>query len=202
MQVISALRAHDEAINIAINQLFLEHSSNSPDNGKGLPVIINPDDVDPDLRDAITALIIDRYSDPNYLQKWARDIYYIAARHESRIKALLESNAAVRESFDRFLQSVKLNINEQVGDAAAIAMLSQRLVVQPVFQALLPNYDLNHQNPVSLTLEHLVADLYANGLKKEADDLDDFYAAVRRRVKAAPTRPPGSGSSKTFTNFS
>lgn len=180
LQVISALRAHDEAIDIAINQLFLEQSPGKSERPLPDPIKV---DVGQDLRDAIIALIIDRYSDPNYLQKWAREIYYIAARHEARIKALLESNAAVRESFDRFLQSVRLNINEQVGDAAAIAMLSQHLVVQPVFQALLPNYDLNHQNPVSQALEHLVADLYANGLKKETDDLDDFYAAVRRRVE-------------------
>lgn len=201
-QVLQALRSHDERIEAAINKIDL--TGKKPENisiigvGSGQPDDGESDSDDvrerpeqtrldfPNLgewRDAIFAKIVLKCGDRRYWESWAKDVAQIAERQLTRIKALLEGDdGKPRRAFDKFLAGLRSNINPSVGEAEAIEMLAQHLITQPVFDALFEGYAFTQHNPVSKSMQKVLDVLHANGLGKEAESLEKFYASVRLRA--------------------
>ncbi len=220
-QVINAISAHDDRFEAKINQLALtiDHPAPPPYNEEqdiGADGVSDPTGEEEliqgtlliagssELRDAILAKIVDKYADPGYWEKWATNIRDIAARHEARIRALLDNpdtgdvpgphnpldvggaalaSSGVRPLFDRYLAGIRHNLNDGITADDAIGMLSQHLVTKPVFDALFEDYAFAAHNPVSQALQRTLESLEQHGLEKETAGLESFYRDVRLRAR-------------------
>ena len=201
-QVINAIAAHDDRFEAKINQLKLvadETPKPKPGHPDGtdigvavdgpkqseLPLVISGT---PEFRDAILAMVVDKYSNPRYWEQWADAVREIAERHEARVRALLAMpGSGVRPEFDRFLQSLRSNLNDGVTEDEAIGMLSQHLVSKPVFDALFEGYEFVERNPISLAMQGVIDILSDKGLEKETEGLERFYRDVRIRAEGVTT---------------
>ena len=210
-QVINAIASHDDRFEAKINQLKLESASREKphyldreDLGKGAKDSEDRDTESPDrengdlaqlelplvivgsseFRDAILATTVDRFSNPRYWEDWADKVGEIARNHESRIRALLKiPDSGVQPIFAEFLAELQNNLNDDISEDDAIAMLSQHLVTKPVFDALFVDYDFEERNPVSRAMQGILDALTDRGLEKETVGLERFYRDVRISVE-------------------
>ena len=132
---------------------------------------------------AIRAKIVQKCGRRTYWEDWAKDIASIAQKHILRIKTILESGEHERAKFDEFLTEIRDDLNGSVTEEEAIEMLAQHLITKPVFNALFEHYDFASLNPVSLAMQEVIAVLEPQNISKEAEDLEGFYASVRKRAE-------------------
>ncbi len=201
-QVLQALRAHDDRFNATVNQIELNKSR--PDQIQVIGVSDgtkegneggNEGDKKPtqtvfsfphieEWRDAIYAKIVIKCGDRRYWESWAKDVAYIADRHITRIKALLDKfDTEHRAAFDEFLKGLQTNLNPSIDEADAIEMLSQHLITKPVFDALFEGYQFTKNNPVSVAMQMMLDLLEGQALEKETASLESFYDSVKERAK-------------------
>ncbi len=205
-QVLQALRAHDDRFNATINQLEL--NKKRPDNIQVIGVGggagdeeggYNDGDSKPKVRelqgafafpnldewkDAIYAKMVMKVGQREYLEKWAAEVAVIAERHVTRIKSLLDDPKSKHaKAFAEFLTGLQHNLNPAVSKEDAIEMLAQHLITGPVFNALFGNYQFTQHNPVSQAMGKMLQLLDEQAIGKEAETLDKFYEAVRRKVE-------------------
>ncbi|MYE26634.1 MAG: DEAD/DEAH box helicase [Chloroflexi bacterium] len=196
-QVINAIAAHDDRFEARINQLKLtadtaaEDYTRRRDIGSGSGEDDETEDSVPtqlpleisgsaQYRDAILAMLVDKYSSPRYWETWADKVREIARRHEARIRALLRlPDSGIGPVFDRFLTELRGNLNDGISQEDAVSMLSQHLVAKPVFDALFADFDFAERNPVSKAMGGVIEALAQRGLEKETESLEDFYRDVR-----------------------
>lgn len=131
---------------------------------------------------AIRAKIVQKCGRRTYWEDWATDIGKIAQKHIERIRAILDTGATERAVFDEFLAEIRDDLNSAVTEDEAIDMLAQHLITKPVFDALFEDYNFAAQNPVSQAMQKVVAVLEPKNIQKEAEELEGFYASVRRRA--------------------
>ena len=206
-QVINAIAAHDDRFEAKVNQLKLvadteESGPGQPGgtdmggNGGGSDGDSQIEQVElpfvfcgtPEFRDAILSMVVDKYSNPHYWEEWADRVREIAERHEARIRALLATpGTGVRQAFDRFIEGLRANLNDDVSETKAIGTLSQHLVSKPVFDALFEDYSFADLNPVSRTMQEMMDALHDRGLEKETEGLERFYRDVRIRAEGVRT---------------
>lgn len=202
-QVLQALRAHDDRFDITVNQIELNQSRPTKIQFIGIgdgdgevegggPDLPDSHDVQmafhlpsiDDWRDAIFARIVEKCGDRRYWENWASDVSKIAERHMSRIRGLLDKPTSEhREAFDAFLAGLRENLNPNVSQDDAIEMLSQHLITKPVFEALFLEYSFAERNPVSISMEKILAVMDGQAMEKETEALDKFYKSVRRRAE-------------------
>ena len=203
-QVLQALRAHDDRFNATVNKIDL--NKKRPENiqiigvsggdaeGSGVAHDISvgqavqiPLPNFPHLeewRDAIFAKIVLKCGDRRYWESWAKDVSAIAARHVTRIEALVEgADAQHRKEFDKFLSGLRKNLNPGVSESDAIEMLAQHIITKPVFDALFEGYEFTKKNPVSKSMQAMLEILEKQALEREQKSLDKFYASVRERAE-------------------
>ena len=214
-QVINAIASHDDRFEAKINQLKLESASpektpypDRDDIGQGgkdyedrdyeAPDRDNGDLVQRNLpleivgssefRDAILATTVDRFSNPRYWEDWADKVGDIAQRHEARIRALIRiADSGVQPIFAAFLDELRNNLNDDINESDAIAMLSQHMVTKPVFDALFADFDFEERNPVGKAMRTMLYALEERGLEKETVGLESFYRDVRIRAEGVAT---------------
>ena len=196
-QVLNALRSHDERLNAVVNQLELNHEApgmidvqyggmgvvaESPDQeydaqlGLGFPI--------GEVTEAIYAQLVKKVGTRHYWEDWATDIAAIAARHETRIRSLVDDEASeVAAEFEAFVDGLRANLNDSITTDDAIGMLSQHLITRPVFEALFEEYDFIGSNPVSVAMQGMIDRLDQHALDKEVDTLSRFYRDVRIRAE-------------------
>lgn len=131
---------------------------------------------------AIRAKIVQKCGRRTYWEDWATDIGKIAQKHIERIKAILDTGAEERAVFEEFLGEIRDDLNSAVTEDEAIEMLAQHLITRPVFDALFEDYNFAAQNPVSQAMQKVVTVLEPKNIQKEAEELEGFYASVRRRA--------------------
>lgn len=131
---------------------------------------------------AIRAKIVQKCGRRTYWEDWAKDIGKIAQKHIERINAILDTGAEERGVFEEFLTEIRDDLNAAVTEDEAIEMLAQHLITKPVFDALFEDYNFAAQNPVSQAMQKVVSVLEPKNIQKEAEDLEGFYASVRRRA--------------------
>ena len=206
--VLQALRSHDERFNAYINRIAL--LSDEPGDDPDGPIeIINANPPGPeedevaedggdesgiqsalfsfeDWTDAIYAKIVKKVGTRTYWEDWAHDVADIAARHTTRIHAILEIETGVGDEFDRFLQGLRANLNDSITEDDAISMLSQHLITRPIFEALFGTDSFATNNPVSNAMQGMVDILDSHNLDTETENLDKFYESVQRRVEGIP----------------
>ncbi|HET7388176.1 MAG TPA: type ISP restriction/modification enzyme [Nocardioidaceae bacterium] len=194
-QVLNALRAHDDRFEAMVNKIDLNRAADdklqiigvpAPEGGDqprdqqlGLPLVWNED-----WRNAIYAKIVAKVGDRNYWEDWAKDIADIARRHETRIRSLLDDpDLDIDLLFAKFLAGLKANLNDGITRDNAIEMLAQHIITKPVFDALFEGYEFTEHNPVSIVMQDMLDALDEQGIDRESDTLDKFYASVAARAK-------------------
>ncbi len=202
-EVLQALRAHDERFNAMVNRISLEKARDEKINIIGVPA---PEGGSQDRgssrgtqaafelawldewRDAIYAKVVAKVGSRTYWEAWAKDIADIAARHVTRITALLDGGSpAVTAEFATFLDGLRGNLNDGITRADAIDMLAQHLITRPVFEALFGGYDFAAHNPVAQVMESMLAALDEHNLDDANQSLERFYESVRMRVHGVDT---------------
>ena len=205
-EVLQALRSHDDRFEAWINKLELNKNKQGPVNVIGVGPRNRKDkegDSEPKVaesaaqlvfqgldeerldqwREAIYAKIVDRCGERRYWEQWADSVSDIARRHHERITAIIDQPGGAGEQFHEFVEALRGNLNESITDDDAAGMLSQHLITKPVFDALFSGSKFAELNPVSQAMQGMIDALADKGLEAETEELNDFYASVRRRAE-------------------
>ena len=202
-QVLNALRSVDERFEATVNKLQL--NKNKPENIQVIGVGSAPDDNEgnwrrgqtqeegayqtsfqfdwEEIEGAIYGKIVQKVGDRRYLEDWSQDVSKIAQRHISYINTLLIDNQQIKAEFDKFLASLKHNINNSISETQAIEMLAQHLITKPIFDALFDEYSVVRNNPVNDAMESIITEFSKYGFQKEQKELEAFYESVRLRAE-------------------
>lgn len=206
-QILNALRAHDDRFNAKINSIALNEGN--PDE---LPVVVDPvanpkkpivdpapsptdNPTDEDTakqialfslerwQEAIYSKLVDKVGSRTYWEDWADDVAKIAENQVTRITKLIDgADKHLRAEFDDFVDGLRNNLNDGIGEADAISMLSQHLITAPVFNALFNNHDFIENNPVAQVMQRMTDALQDAHLDSETEPLEKFYESVRVRA--------------------
>ncbi|MBU8729865.1 DEAD/DEAH box helicase family protein [Cytobacillus oceanisediminis] len=198
-EVLNALRSLDERFDATINKLELNNKKpdqiqvigvgEAPEGGEltqqteQLSILFTEEDLS-DLERAIYGKIVRKVGNVRYWEDWSKDVAEIAQKHMLRIRVMVEDKESeVYNEFQKFIKSLRYNINDSISEAQAIEMLAQHLITKPVFEALFDSYSFVHNNPVSKSMDTILAILDDQGLMKEQEKLDSFYESVRVRAE-------------------
>lgn len=201
-QVLNALRSVDERFEATVNKLQL--NKKKPDNIQVIGVGEAPDDPNfnqsniidesssvyqtaldldwEEVEGAIYGKIVQKVGDRRYLEDWSKDVSKIAKRHMSYIEKVIEINESAKKQFNKFLSSLRHNINESISFDQAVEMLAQHLITLPIFEALFDEYSFVRNNPVGLAMEEIITEFSKYGFEKEQKELIPFYESVKLRA--------------------
>lgn len=204
--VLSAIRSHDDAFNALDNKVDIirveppkkKKKPTGDGIGEGEGEDDGFDEEDPpltidterfnDYKKAIQAKLVKACGEHKYWSVWAAEIAEVVQTQIKRITALLNAkNSPYEEDFCRFHDTLKANLNKTVTRDEAIAMLAQQLVSAPVFDALFADYQFIRNNPISKSLETLLARLNENIDGKDRETLEKFYESVRHKASDKTT---------------
>ncbi len=211
-QVLNAIRSHDERFEAMLNLLeegksgqhlgiirlsdWQQQSTISSPNGNGTSDNGSSESngvggkqlfLEFDLPAAIRAKIVEKCGSRKYWDEWAIDVAEIAQKHIVRITDMVNRNEAARDVFQGFLAELQDDLNEGISEREAIEMLAQHMVTRPVFEALHGDGRFVDENPISKGMQLVLEVLEPAKIEVEAESLDEFYASVARRAKAANT---------------
>ena len=134
------------------------------------------------LQDGIYAKLVEKVGDKLYWENWAKSVGEIARKFIERITRMVRDNDEARKHFNEFVQGLKRNINPSVDEGQAIEMLSQHIIMRPVFDALFSDYQFVNNNAVSKSMQFMLDFLATEGFEMDTQVLDKFYQSVRVNV--------------------
>ncbi|MDD6087700.1 MAG: DEAD/DEAH box helicase family protein [Desulfovibrionaceae bacterium] len=200
--ILNALRSHDESFNALVNKIALNREKPSKIVVAGVPPmgcadasswedqeeqrLAMQEQVARQLafvnqtRDALYAKMVQKVGDRLYWEKWAKEVGSVAQNFIGRITEMVERPGRHQDAFRRFVSGLRETINSSIADSQAIEMLAQHLITRPVFDALFKEYEFSRNNPVSRTMEQMLAVLDSSGMEKDTAVLNRFYESVRR----------------------
>lgn len=207
--VLNALRAHDDRFNATINKIELNKKKpkiinvTGGGNFGGKPVINDDtDDVDwvePELEfddlqqelydrfeklsNQVFAKMVTKCGSRRYWADWGKDVGEIAKRNIDRINKLIAVDGDHKDKFNAYWEGLKKNLNPSVSQAEAVEMLAQHMITKPVFEALFGNDHFTKENPVSKSLEDIVALLDEKSDPEDLEKLERFYNSVKQRAE-------------------
>ncbi|WP_097550537.1 type ISP restriction/modification enzyme [Lactobacillus helveticus] len=200
-QVLNALRSTDERFDAEVNTLDLnKKKSDRVDiiGVDGSPKEPVPEDAYKkeehgaeqlelplhwkEMRNAFYGKVVQHVGDRRYLEDWSKDVADIAKMYVRRINDLIDSNQGAKLAFDKFLKSLRYNINDSIDQEQAVEMLAQHLITEPVFNALFSDYDFVRNNAVSKSMDDIISAFKVFGFAKEQEQLKPFYDSVKLRA--------------------
>ena len=212
-QVLNALKSHDNRLKSSINnaafsdnifsklRLFYVVSDRTKEKTKNPIDIGNKSggDADDDIivkqkmgqrelnleaTRAIRPLVVDRCGDRSYWKKWGEDIGAVAKKQVEKIRHAIHTDQDKKAEFDKFLEEIRDDLNNEITEDEAIDMLSQHLITEPVFKALFDKgEDFIRMNAVSKAMHEIVEKMYTDDLQRESQNtLREFYEDVRTRT--------------------
>ena len=194
-QVLNALRAHDRSLETTIQDLHL--NENKPDKIKVIGVgsacekaQMSASDISvswqhnlTDLSEKIFAKIVKKCGDSSYEKKWTKHISKITTTVSSRIKGLLKTNTAIKQKFTQYLQGLRKVINNDIKAEDATQMLAEHLVTKPAFDSIFKDYKFSQHNPISKSMEAVLASLDTYGFRNELKGCEKFYTSIADRLQ-------------------
>ncbi|KWT46551.1 helicase [Lactococcus lactis] len=135
-----------------------------------------------ELEGVIYGKIVQKLGNRAYLEDWSEDVGKIARRHIEYMNTLIGTVPAIAQEFDKFVQSLKHNINDSITQEQAVEMLAQHMITKPVFDALFDEYSVVRKNPVNDAMEKIIDELANFGFDKEQKELQPFYESVQMRA--------------------
>ena len=200
-QVLNALRSTDERFEAEVNKLDLNKKKSGRINFIG--VNSSPDDDVTEkgkrehgheqlalalpqeweqMQDAFYGKVVKHVGDRRYLEDWSEDVAEIAKMYIRRINDLITSNVGAKAAFDKFITSLRYNINNSIDQDQAIQMLAQHLITEPVFDALFGDYSFVQNNVVSRSINDVISTFKVFGFTKETERLKPFYDSIKLRA--------------------
>lgn len=208
--VLNALRAHDDRFNATINKIELNKKKPKPigvtggGNFGGKPIVGEDGDGDYDepvqgtldfdelqqelydkfekLTGAVFAKMVEKCGTRRYWADWGNEVGKIAQRNIDRINKLISVEGEHKDKFEAYWKGLKENLNPSVSLDDAVEMLAQHMISKPVFEALFGNDQFSKENPVSKSLENIVALLDEKSDPEDMEKLEKFYKAVQDDV--------------------
>jgi predicted helicase len=201
-QVLQALRAHDDRFDALINQMQFNkkrpakiqvigvgggsdntRTTNGDGPSPGTQVSLALPEIE-EWKDSIYARIVLKCGSRLYWENWAADVARIAEKNSKYIQSVLKSrDSKARKEFDKFLTSIRKNINPSVSETDAVEMLSQHLITKPVFDALFEHYPFTEKNPVSRSMQSVLKVFENSSFAAEREKLKPFYDSIRLKVR-------------------
>lgn len=209
--VLNALRAHDDRFNATINKIELNKKKpkninvTGGGNFGGKPVVgedtddygaepvqgvLDFDELQQKLYDKfqkltgqVFAKMVNKCGSRRYWADWGKDVGEIAKRNIDRINKLIAVDGAHKDKFNAYWEGLKKNLNPSVSQAEAVEMLAQHMITKPVFEALFGNDHFTKENPVSKSLEDIVALLDEKSDPEDLEKLERFYNSVKQRAE-------------------
>src|SRR5690606_14577454 len=112
----------------------------------------------------------------------------IAKRFLWLITTHVTAEGADRAPFEQFVKALRATVNPEVSVGEAIELLAQHLITKPVFDAMFPEHSFTADNPVSVTMEKVLATFDENqAFAREREPLEAFYATVTKRIRGLET---------------
>lgn len=134
------------------------------------------------LQDAIYAKMVTKVGERRYWETWAKDIADIARIQLAFISQSVQDEV-VRPAFLEFVKGLQQNINPAIREDEAVEMLAQHRITQPVFEALFEDYSFAKNNPISVAMDQMLAQLQEKGTVADLEKLQGFYTSVRKRAE-------------------
>lgn len=202
--VLNALRAHDDRFNAWVNKLELnEKKPGKVIIGSGTDLNGHPGDgmgetpkeyvqgllFDSEVKQALYAKMVLKVGQRHYWEQWAGDVAEIAARHQERIRRLIETDENYKAFFDLYVDGLHRNIIPGIGETEAIEMLSQHMVTKPVFDALFGDSSFTESNPISQSMKKLLDLVDETAYEKDQATMQRFYDSVRQRCEGIDNAP-------------
>ncbi len=207
--VLKALRAHDDRFNATVNKLELNKKKPKgirvsglvgPQVGKALvgdegegswrDGELDFDELQQelydrfqDLQSQVFAKMVNKVGSKRYWADWGKDVGEIAKRNIDRINKLIAVDGDHKDKFNAYWEGLKKNLNPSVSQAEAVEMLAQHMITKPVFEALFGNDHFTKENPVSKSLEDIVALLDEKSDPEDLEKLERFYKSVKQRAE-------------------
>lgn len=210
--VLNALRAHDDRFNATINKIELNKKKPKIINvtgggnfgGKSVVggddddnVVAEPtqgyldfDELQQELYDKfqkltgqVFAKMVSKCGSRRYWADWGKDVGEIAKRNIDRINRLIAADGDHKDKFNAYWESIKKNLNPSVSISEAVEMLAQHMITKPVFEVLFGNDHFTKENPVSKSLEEIVALLDEQSDPEDLEKLERFYKSVQQRAE-------------------
>lgn len=144
---------------------------------------------DSEVKQALYAKMVLKVGQRHYWEQWAGDVAEIAARHQKRIRRLIETDEDYKAFFDLYVDGLHRNINPGIGETEAIEMLSQHMVTKPVFDALFGDSSFTESNPISQSMKKLLDLVDETAYEKDQATMQRFYDSVRQRCEGIDNAP-------------
>lgn len=202
--VLNALRAHDDRFNAEVGKIELSQkkpkhiifaeiggkddatdSVGAEDNG-GNSIEELEEQLTlqfGELQNTFYAKMVNKVGTKRYWEQWAKDVAKIAEEHIRHIEELISHDGRHRKTFEQLMKALRRNINPNLSEEEAIEMLSQHIISRPVFEALFGDSDFTKNNPVSKSLQKMLALLDDEAKTEEENEkLQKFYSYVKSTV--------------------
>ncbi|GAA8531807.1 DEAD/DEAH box helicase family protein [Helicobacter pylori] len=134
------------------------------------------------LADAVYNVMPTKLGDRNYWENFAKKTGNIARTLNNRLKDIFDKNP---EIFYNFLDSLRGNIHQNIGEDEALDMITSHIITKPIFNAVFGD---NIKNPISKALDKMVEKLSSLGLQGETKDLKNLYESVKTEATHAKSQ--------------
>ncbi len=188
--VVNALLAHDESFNNEISKLAFISSKYKKYNRliigrvyNDTIQINNADDQFNDYYDSIKAKIIPHNYFERFWLRWVEEIKQVYESQKQQIKSVIDADNNFRQTFDQYYDFFK-TFNENLLVSEFIEMIAQRVVMWPVFEALLENNEAQ-DNIVNTNLNAVLKQLAITNKISDADQkkLTKFYESIKLKTQ-------------------
>lgn len=134
------------------------------------------------LQSQIFARLVEKVGDRIYWERWAKGIANDAKTIITRITGLI-NQSDVKPTFEEFLHSLQIDINDTITATQAIEMLAQHMITAPIFEALFKDYQFEQNNSVSASMGKMIGLLNEHHAAQETEMLQSFYDSVRKTLQ-------------------
>lgn len=202
-KVIKAIRSHDSRLVSEVEILkkikLLELSvrdDNSSDQTSGEAESENLTDIEPiqkslfslkDLAAHLYSIVPSKLGDREYWSSFAKNVGSIVPALEARIYDLIENEPKIKAEFDKFLKTLKKNINSSLVLEDAVSMVVQHIITRPIFDAIFENDEFTGKNVVSKSMQKVYDKLKAYNLEDETTKLKSLYESIKDNASHAQT---------------
>lgn len=198
IETITALRAHDSAFEIELQQLRYEQDTKGagePGGGETTADPPPPDDppggapdpiqgtFDDELRKAIIAITVNTASSRRFWKNWGQSTANAYKDLRARIAHLYERKGEVRRIIDRLVSDLRDAAHGGIDLETTIAMLAQHQICRRIFVALFGAERDHREPPAAVTLQETMDLLEAHGVRDEVRGLEAIYSDVERNVR-------------------
>ena len=182
-KVLKALRSHDSRLvseaeiikKVKVLELSVKGESPAPQILKDLAPLPKSLFSIKDLATNLYSLIPSKLGDREYWSTFAKAAGSIAGILEARISSLVASEPKIKAEFDKFLKTLRKNINSRVSQDGAMAMITQHIITRPIFDTIFENNEFTGKNVVSKSMQKLYEKLRAYQLEDETSKLKNLY---------------------------